>query len=263
MFYLSKLLPLLIYPAALSCLLLLAALLLRKHARWRTGLIVAALLLVWLSGNRFVAMAAARSLEWRTPPLAAGAQGDVIVVLGGSTREGVAPRPTNEVDEAGDRLIYAMRLWKAGAAPKILVSGGRVEVLGPAGKSEAAVMAELLEAIGVPRDAILLEEEARNTWENATYAQAILKAQGLERVLLVTSALHMPRASAIFRKLDVDVIPAPTDYLVTEADYAFYLRPQLSVQVFNLVPSADDMWLTTLALREWIGIATYRLRGWL
>jgi uncharacterized SAM-binding protein YcdF (DUF218 family) len=187
----------------------------------------------------------------------------VIVVLGGATREGLAPRPTNEVTEAGDRLIYAMRLWKESAAPQILVTGGRVEVLGPYGLSEAAVMAELLETMGVPRSAILLEEQSRNTRENAVNTQSILNAQGLERVLLVTSALHMPRSTAIFAKLGIDVIPAPTDYLVTEADYEFYLRPDLSIQLFNLVPSADDLWLTTLALREWIGIAIYRMRGWL
>ncbi len=263
MFYLSKLLPLFVYPAGLACVLLMGALLLRRHARWRTGLIVGALLVVWLSGNRLVAMVSARSLEWRIPPLAAGTQADAIVVLGGATREWLAPRPTHEVNEAGDRLIYAMRLWKEGAAPAIIVSGGRVEVLGPYGESEAAVMAELLAAMGVPRSAILLEEMARNTWENATGVQAILDAQDMQRVLLVTSAMHMPRAAAIFARLGIDAVPAPTDYMVTQADFDFYLQPDLSVQLFNLVPSADDMRLTTLALREWIGIMTYRLRGWL
>lgn len=263
MFFLSKLVPLLIYPAGLACLMLLAALVLRRRARWRTGLVVAALLVIWLSGNRIVAMATARSLEWRIPPLAAGTQGDVIVVLGGATRAGFAPRPTHEVNEAGDRLLYALHLWKAGAAPKILATGGNVELLGPSGQSEAAVMAELLETMGVPRSALLLEEASRNTWENATGVQAILDEEGMERVLLVTSAMHMPRAAAIFHKLGIDVIPAPTDYLVTRADWQFYLRRNLSTQLFNLVPSADDLRLTTLALREWIGIFTYRLRGWL
>jgi len=263
MFFLSKLLPLLVYPAGLACLLLLGALLLRSHARWRTGLIVAALLVIWLSGNRIVAMGAARSLEWRFPPMASGTQGDVIVVLGGAVREGFAPRPTHEVNEAGDRLLYAVHLWQAGAAPRILVSGGSVDLLGPSGQSEAAIMAEMLETMGVPRSALLLEEDARNTRENGTGVQAILEAAGLDRVLLVTSAMHMPRAAAIFKKLGINAIPAPTDYLVTVADYQFFLRPDLGTQLFNLVPSADDMRLTTLALREWIGIVTYRLRGWL
>ncbi len=226
MFFVSKLLPLLVYPAGLACLLLLGALLLRNRPRWRNGLLIAAFLLIWLSGNRIVAMTAARSLEWRHAPLPVGAHGDVIVVLGGATREQFAPRPTNEMTEAGDRLYYAMRLWKEGAAPKILVSGGRVELLGPYGKSEAAIMAEMLESMGVPRSAILLEEASRNTWENATGVQTILDEEGLESVLLVTSAMHMPRALAIFRNLGIAATPAPTDYLVTEADFAFYLRPR-------------------------------------
>jgi uncharacterized SAM-binding protein YcdF (DUF218 family) len=73
----------------------------------------------------------------------------------------------------------------------------------------------------------------------------------------------MPRAAAIFRKQGIEIIPAPTDYLVTEADWEYYLRPDLSVQVFNLIPSADDLQLTSQAVKEMIGIGVYWLRGWL
>lgn len=269
--FLSKFLPLFLYPAGLACVLLLAALLLRNRARWRNTLVIAALLVVWLGGNRLVAMSAARSLEGQYAPLALDVTGaarldapiaDAIVVLGGATREGIPPRPTNEVTEAGDRLIYAARLWKAGAAPLVLVTGGAVGVQGPAGKPESDAMADILGVLGVPPDAILLESEARNTFENALYSGPILAEAGAETILLVTSAVHMPRAAAIFRTMGYDFTPAPTDFFVSEADLAYYWRPELEIQLFNLVPSADDMYLTSLAMKEWIGIWIYRFRGW-
>ncbi len=269
--FLSKLLPLFLYPAGLACLLLLGALILRKHARWRTGLTIAALLVIWIGGNRLVAMSAARSLEGQIAPFAldvsSGARvdapvADAILVLGGATREGFSPRPTNEVNEAGDRMIYAARLWHAGAAPLILVTGGVVGVQGPAGQPESVSMTDILLVLGVPADAILQESASRNTYENALLSKPILDGAGAESVLLVTSAMHMPRSAAIFAEQGYDFTPAPTDYFVTDADVVHYWTPELDIQLFNLVPSAEDMYLTSLAMKEWIGIWIYRIRGW-
>lgn len=261
-YFLSKLLPLLIYPAGLAVILLAGALTLRRRPRWRTGVTLAALLLIWLSGNRFVAMAAAGSLEGQQPPAPSDARADVILVLGGATREQSPPRPMHELNEAGDRLLYAATLYNAGAAPRILVSGGAALYLGPSGIAEAEVMAAQLEEMGVPPEAILLETESRNTWENAVNSRPILEAEGLETILLVTSAMHMPRSVAIFNSLGIPVTPAPTDFLVTQADWAFYTDLSFERQVFNLIPSADDLRLTSQAMREWIGLLVYRLRGW-
>src|SRR5690606_38650889 len=152
---------------------------------------------IWLSGNRFVAMGAALSLERQYAPLmieesAPMPIADAIVVLGGMTREQAYPRPTHEVTEQADRLIYAARLWQDGVAPVIVVSGGVVGIQGPAGVSEAVMMADLLGVLGVPDDAILLEEESHNTYENALNTRALLDAEGIDHVLLVTSAFHMP-----------------------------------------------------------------------
>lgn len=260
--FLSKLLPLLIYPVGLACLLLLAALAVRRRTRLRAGLVVAAFLCIWLGGNRIVAMATARALEWQYPPLAQGATADVILVLGGATRELSPPRTTHELNEAGDRLLYAKRLWEAGAAPRILVVGGGALYVGPGNIPEAESMAEILRTMGVSADAILMESRSRNTWENASNAKLLLNEIGAESVILVTSALHMPRAVAIFRRLEIPIQPAPVDYLVTEADWAYYLRADAETWLFNLIPSADDLRLTSMALKEYVGFVIYRLRGW-
>lgn len=269
--FLSKLLPLFLYPAGLACVLLVAALILRKYARWRTALTIAALLVIWLGGNRLVAMSAARSLEGQIAPLALDVTSgtrleepiaDAIIVLGGATREGISPRPTNEVMESGDRLVYAARLWHAGAAPIVLVTGGVVGVQGPAGQPESVAMTDILQVLGVPAEAILQESASRNTFENALLSKPILEQAGAESVLLVTSAMHMPRSAAIFAEQDYDFTPAPTDYFVSDADVAHYWKPEFDIQLFNLVPSADDMYLTSMAMKEWIGMLVYRIRGW-
>lgn len=267
--FLSKLLPLLIYPAALACILLVLALTLRRYRRWRNGLTIGALLLIFLSGNRFVAMASAMSLERQIAPLevdlsAGVAQplADAIVVLGGATRERQVPRPTHEMNEAGDRLLYAVRLWRAGVAPRILVTGGVVGIQGPAGQPEADMMADILVAMGVPEEAILKERASQNTIQNAENSREILAAEGIERIVLVTSAMHMPRSAAIFAKQGMDFIPAPTDFFVSDIERDHYYTLDPAVQIFNLIPSAEDMMLTSMAMKEWIGIFVYRLRGW-
>lgn len=262
--FLSKLLPLFLYPVGLACVLLLAALILRRRARLRNGLVLTALLVIWLGGNRFVAMGLAGWLEGLVPPLeAAAAEADAILVLGGATRPLSPPRPTHELNEAGDRLLYARRLWAAGVAPRIIVTGGGAVYVGPVVVAEAVSMAEQLKAMGVPEGAILQEDASRNTYENAALTGALMEREGIKRVILVTSALHMPRSAAIFRRQGIEFTPAPTDYLVTEVDWQFYLQPSLEVQIFNLVPSADDMRLTSMAMKEAIGVVVYRLRGWL
>jgi uncharacterized SAM-binding protein YcdF (DUF218 family) len=262
--FLSKILPLFVYPLGLACLLLGAALIVRRWRTWQSVLIASTFLLLWLGGNRLITMSLVRVLEWQYVTPSALPTAEVIVVLGGATRQQSYPRPTHEVNEAGDRLLHALRLYQQGKAPHLLLSGGAAaydspDTLAP----EAEAMADLLMTMGVPKEALWLETRSRNTYENAVESKKLLDAANIQRVILVTSAMHMPRAAAIFRKQGFDVITAPSDYLVTEADWEYYLRPDLSVQVFNLVPSADDLALTSQAIKEMIGIAAYWLRGWL
>jgi uncharacterized SAM-binding protein YcdF (DUF218 family) len=264
-YFLSKFLPLFIYPLGLACVLLILSLWVRRRPRWRTMLIAVALVTLWLGSNRLVAMTLLRSLEWQylPDPASSGPQAEVIVVLGGGTRPHAYPRPFSEMNEGGDRLLYATHLYRQGAAPRILVSGGNAPIVGPAFVPEAETMGNILTAIGVPRQALLLESTSANTYENAVETQAILERQGLSRVILVTSASHMPRAYAVFDKTGLNVTPAPADFLVTEEDWAYYTQPDVVVQLFNLLPTADNLAATTRALKEYIGIAMYRLRGWL
>ena len=261
--YLSKLLPLFIFPLSLACLLLSALLVLRRRPRWVLWLGLAALLLLWCGGNRLVSMVLARSLEWQYFPPSVLPQADVIVLLGGGEEPLSPPNSLPGINDDGDRIIYAAWLYQQGAAPHVLASGGVVGVDGPALQPGAEAMGQLLGVMGVPSDALWLETRSRNTYENAVETKKLLGPKGINRIILVTSALHMPRARAIFAKQGFDVIPAPTDYAVTEAAWRYYLTPDPAVQAFNFFPTTEALHTTMRAIREYAGIVVYRLRDWL
>ncbi len=260
--FLSKLLPLLVYPLGLAFWLIVAGLILiRRRPRWATTAIGIAGVVLVISGNGAVAGAMMRSLEWRylTPPTLP--QADAIVVLGGAIKAQDPPRPWIDVTEQGDRVLHGAMLYLDQRAPLLIFSGGRITWGEDLDRSEADDMAELALAMGVPESAMVIEPDSLNTRQNAVNVQAILDERNLGRILLVTSALHMPRAVAVFQNLGVAAIPAPTDFHVT-------LEPPpgqntLPGRLLSLIPEAENMHNFTRSLKEYIGIVIYWLRGWL
>lgn len=110
---------------------------------------------------------------------------EVIVVFGAALAPDGTPGPA-----LVRRIDHAVALWRAGRGRLLLCSGGCVA----AARSEAAVMAELARAAGVPPSCIVEEAQARNTWQNAVYSAALLRAHGWGAVLLVSERYHLPRA---------------------------------------------------------------------
>ncbi len=257
--FISKLLPLFFYPLGLSCLLLIVALLLLwKRPRLAAIPIVVALLVLLMGGNAEVSYGLARSLEFQN--LSANLpNADAIVILGGCTEPALYPRPWVEITDEGDRVLYGAKLYRDGKAPRLILSGGRIDWR-RTGSSESEDMAILLESMGVPRSAMLQDPSSLNTRENAVNVKQIMESQGIRRVLLVTSALHMPRSLMIFRKLGMDAIAAPTDFTSTQSDSQ--QSNTIEANVLNALPDADHLRRTTRALKEYIGIAVYWLRGW-
>lgn len=259
--FFSKLLPLFVYPLGLTCLLLIAALaLVWRYPRATASVTLTALMVLIFAGNGWVAGEAIRSLERQYLPDELP-KAEAIVVLGGATRSPDSPRPWVEVSEAGDRVLYAAKLYRDGKAPIIVLSGGRIRWRGGSG-SEADDMAELLKPMGVPRSAILEEPDSLNTYENARNVKVILDREGIDRVLLVTSAFHMPRAMAIFRKQGIEAIAAPTDFLIAD-DFFESSRDSGTGIILSIIPDAENLMMTTKALKEYLGAMIYRLRGWL
>lgn len=254
-FFLGKLLPLFVYPLGLGIVLVLLAAL----AAWRgrrggaAGLALLAVAVLWLPSTPVVSAWLMYNLESRFPPTPVEglAQADAIVVLGGAIADMGRQGDTLDMDAAYDRLYHALALYRAGRAPLIVVSGGAAEGRVP----EAEVMGRLLREHGVPETAILREPNSRTTRENGVNTRELLRAQGLSRVILVTSAFHMERALGVFRRLGMDVTPSATDHRVD-------LRPP-EFPVLDWLPSAQALGISTAAIHEFIGAEAYRHEGWI
>ena len=261
--FLSKFLPQFVYPIGLATVLIILALVFQKRKKWQNTVIIATLVILFIAGNRWVAYSLTRSLEWQHLSPAEIPPSEVIVVLGGGTEPAQSPRPIVELNSAGDRVLYAAYLYQQGKAPLLLLSGGNIDWLNAQESTPAGQMAAVLEMMNVPASALWLESESLNTYENAVNCAAILTEKGINRVILVTSATHMPRSLALFETQGLEVIPAPTDFKVTEEGWLALWQPNLSAQLTQLMPNVSNLSMTTTALKEYLGILIYRLRGWI
>ncbi|MEC4983582.1 MAG: YdcF family protein [Oscillatoria sp. PMC 1076.18] len=257
--FVSKLLPLFVYPLGLACLLLIMSLVMWwRRSRWTPIPISLALLILWVASSGWMSSALVRSLEWQNLPSEDLPTAEAIVLLGGATKPKTPPRPMVDVSEEGDRVLYAAKLYQDQKAPLIVAAGGRIDWR-DGGRSEAADLAELLNAMGVPSQAIIQEPDSLNTYENAVNVRKILEQRGINRILLVTSAIHMPRSILIFQRQGFEVIPAPCDFLFAKTSG----QKTIEGTILNVIPDSDRLAQTTRAIKEYIGMVIYRLRGWL
>lgn len=262
--YLSKLLPLFVYPLGFAAVVIFGAVLLGRNGRFSRHLLLLALAALWLGGNRWVSKIAAYSLESHYPPLTTLPTADVIVVLGGGTEILLPPRQTYELNASGDRLLYAAWLYQQNVAEHLVVSGGTVPRVQPnVGLTEAEAMGAVLSIMGVPEEALWLEPLSRNTYENAVLTRELLAEKGISEIVLVTSAVHMPRSVALFEKQGFNVTPAPTDYRSTDADWLLLKTADPLTHFYHFLPNSENLQLTSWAMKEYMGLFIYRLRGWL
>lgn len=257
--FLSKFLPLFLYPLGLVSLLLVSVIILWKKQRLAKILILAALFVLVLGGNRYIASAVARSLEWRFPSPDLTLAPDAIVILGGGTEPAISPRQSVEVNAAGDRVIYSAILARQFPQAKVIVSGGDIDFLDIAPSTPAQDMASLLELMGIARERILLQANSQNTFEDAQLTCKLIKDNNYSRVFLVTSAMHMPRSMMMFEKAGCTMTPAPTDYTITEAAWQCLWHPNVEEFFINLVPAYTNLSTLTKSLKEYFGIAYYTL----
>ena len=239
----------LISPLGTALLLALLALLLalwrRQTAAWWLGALAVAWLWTW--SMPFVSNSLRATLEHYYPPLPAVAlpQAQAVVVLGGGIRPPERPGDAPDLNDASDRVWHAARLYRAGKAPLLVLSGGSDPAL--SAEPEAASMRQLLTDLGVPAAVMLLEPRSRNTRQNAAYTAELLRPLGVRRILLVTSALHMPRAVRLFEALGFEVLPASTDH---EALQRF--------EPLDLLPDAGALEGSARAMKELVGRWTGR-----
>ncbi len=223
------------------------------HKRWpRLGRAVLTLTLVasFLLCTEIGASLLVRPLENMTAPLASGgyAHAQAIVVLAAGRFEHAAEYGGKDIPDyiALARLRYAARLQHETGLP-ILVSGGNVPADGN-GESKADAMASALrEDFATP--VRWVEGASANTAENAQYSARLMRQYGVRRILLVTDAMHMPRAKMAFAQTGLDVVAAPTLFFGSGR-----------IAPLDLLPSAEGLRRSYYAIYEWIGLLWYRAR---
>lgn len=243
---LNKILPLVVLPFGIVCVLVIVAL---WRKQWWPGLV--ALVVFYLSSISFVSDRLSGWLESRYPLLTVAAAGpaDAIVVLGGilgpATPAGVVPNWLDSVErfEAGVALAQAER------APRPVFTGARRQWLDRE-TTEGEELRRLAVTRGVAAEKILVTRFVDNTATEAVAVADLMKADGEKRIILVTSSWHMPRAVYQFRRAGIDCQPFPVDFRLDRT------RP---VMLLDFVPSAGAWKDTETALRELYGYAFYRI----
>ena len=160
----------------------------------------------------------------------------IVVFAGGVGESGKAGGGFQE------RVTQAVALYRAGYAPKLIFSSGYVFTL-----REAEVMKAVAIDNGVPADAILLEEAAKNTYDNVRLTKQMLDRNGWNRILLVSSPYHMRRATMTWSKLAPDVAVVPTP--VPQSQFYTHERGASLEQIRGI-------------LHEYAALASYWWRGW-
>ena len=171
-----------------------------------------------------------------------------IVVLGGGTRSS-APEYDDQIiihERVFDRLRYAIRLAKKTGLP-VLVSGGKVfDQTQPA---EAEIIQEIL-VNDFNFKANWLENQSRNTAENAKFSYRLLNKENIDRIILVTQALHMARAVDQFQNAGFQITPAPTAFISYSNQ----------IPVLDYIPSASALEVSSMVMHELLGRWWYQLR---
>ncbi|MEQ6890038.1 YdcF family protein [Halomonas sp. CS7] len=257
MYELSKIVSLLLYPMGISVCLFLAALAFLLLSRFRVATLFLALGLtvLWIFSTPAVADRLLWWLErdWADRPVEAVPAADAILVLGGAFSTGNGQWVYPSAGGAIDRYWHAARLYHAGRAPRVILSGGRVPQR-IAGMSEAEAGARFLGDMGVPQEALILETQAITTRGHVEELAPLLAEHAIQSLLVVTSASHMRRSLATLSALEVQITPVATGFSIVQPS-SFRLR--------RLLPSAGALSRSTRAMHEMMGLAYYRLRGWI
>lgn len=251
-FYFSKILSFLIVPGHWFFALFSWALLTKKPSR-KKKLLWASFALFYLFSNGVLYNEVRQLFEPKSKVAADIVEPyDIGIVLSGMVYFNRDTK-TAHFTEASDRLMQAVKLYSSGKIKRILVTGGSGN-LEFQDMKEADYLAEFLLGLGIPKEDILIEREARNTRENAVNTASILEKESYSTLLLITSSTHMPRSMACFKKVGLQCDSYPTNPRYARESYA------LSTW---LLPNPGVMRSWQALVHEWIGLAAYKLKGYI
>jgi len=242
----NKFLPLFILPFGMVCALVVLAVVRKK--RWPA---VLALVVLYGASIPLVSNLLLGWLEAHYPaiPVAEAGPADAVVVLGGILGPQVAKDAGMNWAESVERFQAGVALVQAGRADRLYFSGAPRRALGQQ-TTEGEELRRQAIALGVAPDKIVVTPFVDNTAMEASTIAALLKAESRKRVILVTTAWHLPRAAMQFRRAGVEFIPFPVD---------FQVDPMRRIGVMDFVPNAGSWQGTETAIRECYGYAFYAI----
>jgi uncharacterized SAM-binding protein YcdF (DUF218 family) len=246
MIYLNKLLPYFLYPVTIIAFLLMWAVISKKQLP-----VILALIVIFTTSSPIISRQIVSYVDGqeRRKTIDDVYTADSIVVLSGMifpimTNTGTVYEWTDP-----DRFFGGIELLKAGKAKNIIFTGGVVPWLkdiSPEGK----VLSKFAQDFGIPSSQILITKNVENTSDEAKAVREILSKNNTNKIILVTSAFHMPRAYKLFLKEGIEVQTYPVDF-----------KSGISaITLMDFLPSAEAFWMFQFSLRELIGRSYYSFK---
>jgi uncharacterized SAM-binding protein YcdF (DUF218 family) len=179
---------------------------------------------------------------------------DYGIVLTGVTNPEKTPKDRVYFSKGADRVTHAVHLYKLGLIRQIIISGGRGRLV-DIGEQEADELRDAMLIMGVPVGDIMTENNSRNTYESAVEVKKILDQRGIKpsECLLITSAFHMRRSLACFKKAE-----AGMDYFATD----FYTHRRVFTPDVLFIPKVEAIFIWQRLFKEWIGFIAYKIAGY-
>jgi len=245
MIYFHKILPLIFSPLFFIISLIIFGLIIGSKKISLTGVIILVILSMPIVSDKLIAYLES-DYELIKPSKVESA--DAVVVLSGmvktiQTKNGL----DYEWGEAADRIFAGIDLFKSNKAPVLILTGGKLPW--SIGVPEGEYLRDVAIDLGVPKKDILITENVENTDQEAKAIKKILLLDN-PKVILVTSAFHMPRAQLVFEAAGINVIPFPVDFIIGTEKLTF----------MSFIPSAGSFASTSFFVREMIGRTYYSLK---
>lgn len=254
-FYLSQFLSFLAMPLTLVLILILSgAIYYRK--KWGKKILWLGIALLLFFTNPFLSNLALLAWEPDFKSFEEIETHEIGIVLTGVTNLSKTAYDRTFFNKGADRITHALQLYRMGKINKILITGGQgLNPVNP--QSEAELLQRFLIMTGMPAEDIWIEDQSKNTAQNAQFTREFLAQKGIDtdqEFVLITSAFHMYRAKACFDKAGLKTETFPTDYYSHDVKYDI---PSL------LFPDSFSLEYWTKLFKEWLGILVYKLAGYL
>jgi uncharacterized SAM-binding protein YcdF (DUF218 family) len=252
-FVLSKVLNFLTNPLVYVFIFLLLSIFL-KNTRWKKRSFWIAFSMLVFFSNDFIANEAMRAWEVAATPYAEiKKKYDWGIVLTGVTYNDKQPADRVYFQRGADRVVHTVELYKMGIIKKIMISGGSGRLVTKA-RMEADELFRAMKLMGVPEEDMSMENESRNTYESAVNVKNMLQDEPAAQYLLITSAFHLRRSAACFKKAGFEVDTFSTD---------FYSHPLYFTPDVFLIPRADAISTWQTLFKEWAGMVAYKVAGYI